>query len=87
MAATTDASPGTYNAVDNEPVTREVYDTVVAGAIGRKRLRPVPAFAVRLMGDKVDHVMRSQRVSNQALRRSTTWQPAWPSVRDGIPQW
>ena len=45
----------------------------------------MPAFLVRLMGDKLDHVVRSQRVSNRALRQATGWRPRYPSVREGIP--
>lgn len=45
----------------------------------------MPAFLVRLMGDKLDHVVRSQRVSNKALRQATGWQPRYPSVWEGIP--
>lgn len=85
VAAVTRAPSGSYNVVDDEPVTREEYDRVLAQAVGRKNLRPMPAFVVRLMGDKLDHVVRSQRVSNKALRDATGWRPRYSSVREGIP--
>ena len=85
VAAATEARSGTFNVVDDDPVTREELDRVLAAAVGRKKLRPMPAFLVRLMGDKPDHVVRSQRVSNKALRQATGWHPRYPSVREGIP--
>lgn len=85
VVAATEAAAGTYNVVDDQPVTREAFDEVLAGAVGRTRLRPVPDVAVRLMGEKLDHVVRSHRVSNRALRDATGWAPRYPSVREGIP--
>lgn len=85
VAAATQAPAGTYNVVDDEPVTREEFDRILAAAVGRKKLRPVPAFVVRLMGDKLDHVVRSQRVSNRALRQATGWEPVYPTLREGLP--
>lgn len=85
VAAATEVPAGTYNVVDNDPVTREEFDGILARAVGRERLRPTPSFVVRLMGDKLDHVVRSQRVSNQALRTATSWRPRYASVREGIP--
>lgn len=85
VAAATVAPAGTYNVVDDEPVTREDLDQVLAGVVGRHRLRPMPAVIVRAVGDTLDHVSRSHRVSNQALRAATAWQPRHRSVRDGMP--
>ncbi|MDQ4068062.1 MAG: NAD(P)H-binding protein [Actinomycetota bacterium] len=85
VVAATEAPGGVYNVVDDEPLTREEFDQVLAGAVGRARLWPVPGFAVRLFGDKLDHFVRSQRVSNKALRAVTAWAPRYPSVREGIP--
>lgn len=84
VAAATVAPSGTYNVVDDEPVTREEFDRVLARAVGRERLRPVPDLLVRLVGDKLDHVTRSQRVANVALREATTWTPRYRNVRDGM---
>jgi nucleoside-diphosphate-sugar epimerase len=85
LAAATQAPPGIYNVVDDEPVTREEFDGVLAAAVGRRRLRPMPELLVRLSGDKLDHVTRSHRVSNHALRTATTWAPSYPSIRAGLP--
>jgi len=85
VAAAAEAATGTYNVVDDNPVTRDEFDKVLARAVGRERLRPLPNIVERLMGDKLDHVVRSQRVSNKVLRTATRWQPRYPSVREGIP--
>ena len=85
VAAATEAPSGIYNVVDDDPVTREELDRILARAVGREKLHAAPNVLVRLMGDKLDHVVRSQRVSNQALRTATRWEPRWPSVREGIP--
>lgn len=37
------------------------------------------------MGDKLEHVVRSHRVCNLALRSATSWGPRYASVREGIP--
>jgi nucleoside-diphosphate-sugar epimerase len=85
VVAAVTAPSGTYNVVDDEPVTREEFDRVLARVVGRGRLRPLPDLVVRLSGDKLEHVTRSQRVANQALRTATTWTPRHRSVRDGLP--
>jgi nucleoside-diphosphate-sugar epimerase len=80
-----EAPSGTYNVVDDEPVTRAMFDLTLARAVGRERLRAMPGLIVRMLGDKLDHVKRSQRVSNRALREKTPWAPQYRSVREGLP--
>ncbi len=84
VVAATTAPGGIYNVVDDEPLTREAFDQVLAAAMGRKRLHPMPNLTARLLGDKLDHVVRSHRVSNQALRAASGRAPRYPSVREGI---
>lgn len=85
VVAATEAASGTYNVVDDDPVTRRDLDAILAWVVGREKLRPMPSFVVRLLGHKLDHVVRSQRVSNRALRTATSWQPRYPGVRQGLP--
>ena len=84
VAAATEAPGGIYNVVDDEPLTRQAFDDALAAAVGRTRLRPVPKVVVRMMGEKLDHLGRSQRVSNRALRAATGWAPRYPSAREGL---
>lgn len=85
IAAVTEADAGVYNVVDDEPVTRVEFDNALAHAVGRDQLHPMPRALLRLAGDKLDHVTRSQRVSNRAFRENTDWRPRYPSVRQGLP--
>lgn len=85
VVAALGAPSGTYNVTDDDPLTRAEYGDVLARALGRKRLRHPPAFAVRLMGKRYDYLRRSLRVSNERFKRATGWTPTVPSSRDGWP--
>jgi nucleoside-diphosphate-sugar epimerase len=79
------APAGTYNVVDDEPLMRKDFVQALANALGRDRLRTVPASMVRLGGSKVEMLMRSQRISNRRFRDAAKWAPAYPSGREGWP--
>ena len=69
------AQTGTYDVVDDEPITRGEQRAALAAAVGRRRLfrlRP-PKPVVGPLGD-------SQRVSNQRFRDATAWSPRFPSA-------
>jgi nucleoside-diphosphate-sugar epimerase len=76
------APPGEYNVVDDEPLTRDQLGSVLAKALGRKRLRIAPVVT-RLMGKRFDYIARSQRVANASFRKATGWSPSVPSPREG----
>lgn len=73
VVAAIDAPSGTYNVAEDEPLRRGDYCAAVAAAFGRKRLRPLPAFAARRLG--AEYLLRSQRVSNAAFKTATGWRP------------
>jgi nucleoside-diphosphate-sugar epimerase len=80
------APSGIFNAVDDEPVTRREYLDAFADAFGLRKLRPAPAWLLRLTsGSAAQAVIRSWRVSNGKLRDATGWSPRYPSVREGWP--
>lgn len=79
------APAGTYNVVDDEPLTRRAYADALGNALGRARLRIPPARLAGLGGSKARMLMRSQRVSNRRLRGATSWSPVHPSAREGWP--
>jgi nucleoside-diphosphate-sugar epimerase len=84
--AALNAPAGIYNVVEDDPVTRREYLDVFAAAFGLHKLRPVPAWAMRVGGGSAaEAVIRSQRVSNKKLRDATGWSPRYPSVREGWP--
>jgi nucleoside-diphosphate-sugar epimerase len=80
------APSGIYNAVDDDPVTRCEYLDAFSDAFELRKLRPAPAWLLRLTsGSAAQAVIRSWRVSNRKLRDATGWSPRYPSVRVGWP--
>jgi len=78
------APAGVYNVADDEPLTRRAYADAFARAFGLRRLRITPQPIVRLIGGPaLQALVRSQRVSNAALKTATGWAPATRSAVDG----
>jgi nucleoside-diphosphate-sugar epimerase len=74
------APSGTYDVVDDEPMRRRDSRSVLAAAVGRKRLHALPSMK-RVVGPLAD----SQRVSNRRFRDTTGWAPGVAGLRDGWP--
>jgi nucleoside-diphosphate-sugar epimerase len=74
---------GTYNVVDDEPVTRRDFVNALAGEIGVRHPRFAPAWVAHLLGSLGETLARSQRISNRKLRTTSPWAPRFPSIRDG----
>ena len=86
VAAALDAPAGTYNIVDDEPVTKTEYAAILGEAVGRKKApRTVGPLLAKAGGQGVAVLARSYRVSNKRFRDATGWAPRWKSVRDGMP--
>ena len=81
VVAAIGAPTGTYDIVDDEPLTRAEQSTALAAAVGRSRLWRVPHWAAPKQSDAV---AASQRVSNRAFRDATDWRPSSPNVRVGF---
>lgn len=74
---------GTYNVVDDEPLTKDEYAEAIATAAGtRPWVRP-PGRLAHLLGQRMASLTRSMRVSNQRFRQASGWQPIHPSAREG----
>ena len=85
VAAVLEAPSGTYNVVDDEPLThREFFDSL-ARALGVRPPKILPQWTTFLFGSLGEMFARSQRISNHKLRAATGWEPRYPSVRDGWP--
>jgi len=80
VVAALDAPAGTYDVVDDDPLTRAEQSTALAAAVGRRRLWRAPTWAAP---KKASYLAASQRVSNRAFREATSWRPSSPSVREG----
>lgn len=74
---------GTYNVVDDEPLTRRDWVDAVAAAAGAKPPKLAPAWTARLMGAAGELMSRSERISNDKLREASGWEPKFPSAREG----
>lgn len=83
VAAALDAPAGTYNVVDDEPLTKRAYADALASAADTKPwLRP-PGRAAKLLGNQTTGLTRSVRASNAKFKNATGWAPQYPSAREG----
>jgi nucleoside-diphosphate-sugar epimerase len=74
---------GTYNIVDDEPVTKRANAASIAAAVEVTPWLTGPGRAVLLLGDRATSLTRSLRVSNGRFKVATRWRPRYPSVREG----
>jgi nucleoside-diphosphate-sugar epimerase len=83
VAAALRVPAGTFNIVDDEPLTKRSYAAALASAAGRAAWLRVPGRAALLLGHRSTSLTRSLRVRNARFRRATGWAPRYPSARDG----
>lgn len=76
-------SAGTYNVVDDEPLTKRAYADALADAAGINCRLRLPGRAALLLGDRTTSLTRSLRVSNNTFRSATSWLPHFPDAREG----
>jgi len=74
---------GTYNIVDDTPVTTRANMLAMAQAVGAKTWLSGPGRLALLLGDRTTSITRSLRASNARFRAETGWAPRYPSVREG----
>jgi nucleoside-diphosphate-sugar epimerase len=74
---------GTYNVVDDEPVTKRSYADALAAAAAKAAWLPIPGRAALLLGNRSTSLTRSLRVSNARLREVSGWRPRYPSIWQG----
>jgi nucleoside-diphosphate-sugar epimerase len=83
VAAALQAPAGTFNVVDDQPLTKREYAQALARAAGTAMWLRGPGRAGLLLGDRLTSLTRSLRVSNARLRAATGWAPRYPSAREG----
>jgi nucleoside-diphosphate-sugar epimerase len=83
VAAALHAPAGTFNFVDDEPLTKRSYAEALAEAARARIWLRAPGRAALLLGDRSTSLTRSLRVSNTKFRAATGWAPRYPSARDG----
>lgn len=79
VVAALDAPGGTYNVVEDHPLTNDEHASVLGELVGRRLRRPPSWLAVGPLRLQT----RSLRVSNRRLRDATGWRPSYPSLREG----
>jgi len=77
---------GTYNVVDDEPVTRRVFFDTLAASLGASPPKFPPLWTARLFGSIGELMSRSQRMSNRKIREKSGWSPRYRSIREGLPE-
>src|SRR5437660_1777004 len=75
VIAALDSAGGTYNIVDDEPITKRDNTMAMADAVGAKPWISAPGRLTLLLGDRTTSMTRSLRVSNALFRSATTWPP------------
>ena len=83
VVAALGAPAGTYNVVDDDPMTHREYVDSLASALGVPSPKLPPAWATWLFGSVGSLLARSLRISNAKLKQATGWQPKYPSLREG----
>ncbi|MGH3424815.1 MAG: NAD-dependent epimerase/dehydratase family protein [Nocardioidaceae bacterium] len=83
VAASLHAPAGTFNVVDDEPLTKRDYADALSAAAGTTPWVRVPGRAGLIFGDRLTSLTRSLRVSNSRFRTATGWEPRYPSARQG----
>ncbi|HUZ46455.1 MAG TPA: NAD-dependent epimerase/dehydratase family protein [Terriglobia bacterium] len=86
VAAALNLGAGTYNVVDEDPVSFSEYIRALALAMRVPQPFRVPgAFGKLMFGEVWNYVCRSLRVSNTLIKKASNWKPSVPSVVEGWP--
>lgn len=84
VSALRSAPAGTYDVVDDEPLTRRELTKAIADAAGRPFVLRPPVWLVKTVGGReADFMVRSHRVSNARFKDATGWAPAVRDAREG----
>ena len=86
VAAALACPGGTYNVVDDEPLTKDQHAQACADAMGAAAWIKGPGRLGLLLGDRMTSMTRSLRATNARFRDAAHWQPRYPSVREGYHQ-
>lgn len=80
------AMPGTvYDVVDDRPVSFSEMVETIAEYTESPRPRRVPAWIPRLVAPYMSRLMMMQvPLSNAKLKSELGWQPAYPTIREGL---
>ena len=84
MAAALHVPAGTWNVVDDEPLTKHEYAEALGEAVDATPLVRSPGRLANLLGDRMTPLTRSVRAGNLRFKQATGWSPRYPSAREGL---
>jgi nucleoside-diphosphate-sugar epimerase len=86
VAALDHGAPGVYNIVDDDPAPVAEWLPGMAGALGARPPRHVPAWIGRLVAGEagISMMTKVRGSSNAKARRELQWEPRHPSWREGF---
>jgi nucleoside-diphosphate-sugar epimerase len=89
LAAVEHGAPGLYNVVDDDPAPVAQWLPYLAKVAGAKPPLRLPAWIGRLLAGEfvVAQMTTSRGSSNQKARKELSWEPRYPSWRDGFGAW
>ena len=89
VAAVTRGAPGIYNVVDDDPAPVAEWLPYLAGVLGARPPRRVPAWLGRLVGGEfvVAQMTSSRGYSNEKAKKELGWEPRYASWREGFRAW
>jgi nucleoside-diphosphate-sugar epimerase len=79
VVAAMDASAGTYNIVDDQPLTKREYAAACADAVETQTRIHAPGRLAVLLGDRTTSLTRSLLISNRRFREVTIGGPDTPA--------
>jgi nucleoside-diphosphate-sugar epimerase len=84
ITALAQAPSGVYDVVDDEPLRRAELARAFAQTVGRRRLRFLPGWVMRLVGGVGSEALSpSLRISNRRFKEATGWAPRVRDARVG----
>ena len=88
-AAVSRGTPGIYNIVDDDPAPVAEWLPYLAGVLGARPPRRVPAWLGRLVGGEfvVAQMTSSRGYSNEKAKKELGWEPRYASWREGFRAW
>ena len=84
VAAALHVPAGTWNVVDDEPLTKHEYAEALAEAVDGSIWLRSPGRLANLLGDRMTPLTRSVRAGNLRFKQATGWSPRYPSAREGL---
>jgi len=78
------APSGIYNVADDDPTTRREFGDALAQILGVRSPKIPPRWLAELAGPLGNLMVRSLRISNAKLKKTTGWTPKYRNAREGM---